>query len=91
MTNPFDNTDGTFLVLVNHEGQHSLWPDFAPVPDGWTRAFGPDGHDACLDYVEEHWRDMRPASLVAAMTRSADDRSRQRASGEEANGTTQNG
>jgi len=67
MTNPFDNTDGTFLVLVNHEGQHSLWPDFAPVPDGWNQVFGPAGHDACLEYVEENWRDMRPASLIAAM------------------------
>jgi MbtH protein len=67
MTNPFDNTDGTFLVLVNHEDQHSLWPDFAPVPDGWTRVHGPAGHDDCLTYVEENWRDMRPASLIAAM------------------------
>ncbi|MFE7595491.1 MbtH family NRPS accessory protein, partial [Kitasatospora sp. NPDC057512] len=26
MTNPFDDQDGTFLVLVNDENQHSLWP-----------------------------------------------------------------
>ncbi|MEU6753945.1 MbtH family protein, partial [Spirillospora sp. NPDC046719] len=36
MTNPFDDPDGTFLVLVNAEGQHSLWPEFADVPSGWT-------------------------------------------------------
>jgi MbtH protein len=35
MANPFDDNDGTFLVLVNAEGQHSLWPSFAPVPPGW--------------------------------------------------------
>lgn len=35
MTNPFDREDGVFLVLVNEQGQHSLWPSFAPVPDGW--------------------------------------------------------
>lgn len=49
MTNPFDDTDGTFRVLVNHENQHSLWPDFAPVPDGWRTVFGPSGHDECLE------------------------------------------
>lgn len=90
MTNPFDDTDGIFFVLVNHEGQHSLWPEFAPIPDGWTRVFGPDGHDECLDYVEENWRDMRPASLVAAMTRAADERDT-RMSGEGGHGATQHG
>jgi len=26
MTNPFETEDGEFCVLVNDEGQHSLWP-----------------------------------------------------------------
>ena len=26
-----------FVVLVNHEGQHSLWPSALAVPDGWTQ------------------------------------------------------
>ena len=38
MTNPFDREDGVFLVLVNEQGQHSLWPSFAPVPDGWEKS-----------------------------------------------------
>jgi MbtH protein len=67
MSNPFDNPDGTFLVLVNDEDQHSLWPEFADVPSGWTIAFGPDTRSACMDYVETHWTDMRPKSLIAAM------------------------
>jgi MbtH protein len=67
MTNPFDDPDGTFLVLVNDEGQHSLWPAFAAVPEGWTVAKDRDTRDACLAYVEEHWTDLRPLSLVAAM------------------------
>lgn len=66
-TNPFDDVDGTFLVLVNDEQQHSLWPQFAPVPRGWTAVFGPSGHAQCLEYVEQNWTDMRPASLIAAM------------------------
>ena len=31
-TNPFDDEDGTFVVVVNDEEQHSLWPTFADVP-----------------------------------------------------------
>ncbi|MFE2755983.1 MbtH family protein [Actinosynnema sp. NPDC059335] len=63
MTNPFDDPEGRFHVLVNDEGQHSLWPSFADVPAGWTSAFGPDTRDACVAYVEEHWTDLRPLSL----------------------------
>jgi len=66
-TNPFDDPEGVFLVLVNDEGQHSLWPSFADVPAGWTVVFGEDTRDACLAYVEENWTDLRPRSLVEAM------------------------
>jgi MbtH protein len=67
MTNPFDNPDGVFKVLVNSEGQHSLWPDFADVPAGWTGVHGPATRQSCLDYVEQNWTDMRPKSLIEAM------------------------
>ena len=67
MTNPFEDEDGTYLVLVNDEGQHSLWPQFADVPAGWEVAHGPDGRAACLEYVEANWTDLRPLSLVRAM------------------------
>jgi len=65
-TNPFDD-EAHFLVLVNDEGQHSLWPVFADVPDGWTVACPENTREACLDYVESVWTDMRPRSLVEAM------------------------
>ena len=63
MINPFDDTNGTFLVLVNDEGQHSLWPEFADVPSGWTRTFGPAARADCLDHITTTWTDLRPASL----------------------------
>ncbi|MFJ5063707.1 MbtH family protein [Streptomyces nigra] len=63
-TNPFDDDEGRFLVLVNDEGQHSLWPSFAEVPAGWVVAFGEDSRQACLDYVDAHWTDLRPRSLA---------------------------
>ena len=65
MSNPFDDPDGTFLVLVNDEDQHSLWPAFAPVPAGWRQVAGPGTRQVCVDYVETHWTDLRPASLRA--------------------------
>ncbi len=63
-TNPFDDPDARYLVLVNDEGQHSLWPEALPRPDGWEQVFGPDGRDACTGYVDREWTDMRPLSLV---------------------------
>ncbi|KFG71941.1 MbtH family protein [Streptomyces mutabilis] len=66
-TNPFDDADGRFLVLVNDECQHSLWPSFAQVPGGWTTDFGEDSRDACLAFVEANWTDMRPRSLARSM------------------------
>ena len=67
MTNPFEDQDGTYLVLVNAERQHSLWPATIDVPAGWTTAFGPAARPACLDHVEANWTDMRPKSLADAM------------------------
>jgi len=67
MTNPFEDENGEYLVLVNHEGQHSLWPSFRDIPVGWT-ATGPRGsRKECLDWIDDNWTDMRPASLVRAM------------------------
>ncbi|MFI6367287.1 MbtH family protein [Nocardia sp. NPDC050630] len=66
MTNPFDDDDAQFYVLINAEGQHSLWPIFAAVPGGWTVAYGAATRRSCLKYVESNWLDMRPNSLIAA-------------------------
>lgn len=52
-----------FRVLINEEGQHSLWPAGLKIPDGWTSA-GPVGDKSnCLAYVEANWTDLRPNSL----------------------------
>ncbi|MEU4176571.1 MbtH family protein [Streptomyces sp. NPDC026589] len=67
MTNPFEDEDGVYLVLVNDEGQHSLWPAFAEVPSGWAVAHPEDSRQACLDYVERNWTDLRPKSLIESM------------------------
>ncbi|MFJ8769917.1 MbtH family protein [Streptomyces clavifer] len=65
-TNPFDDPEGRFLVLVNDENQHSLWPSFAEVPGGWAIVFDENSREACLDFIEARWTDLRPRSLVAS-------------------------
>ncbi|WP_327371689.1 MbtH family protein [Streptomyces sp. NBC_01217] len=67
MSNPFEDPEGVYLVLVNDENQHSLWPDFADVPAGWRVVHGPESRQSCLDHVEAQWTDMRPRSLAESM------------------------
>ncbi|RKT19426.1 MbtH protein [Streptomyces sp. 1114.5] len=63
-TNPFDVEDAEFLVLVDAQGRHSLWPAALPVPAGWTTAHGPADRAASLTYVNVHWTDLgRPDRL----------------------------
>ena len=86
-TNPFEDEDANYFVLINDEGQHSLWPVFADVPDGWKIIFGEDKRQACLDFIEENWTDMRPNSLIRQM--EADAAARQNAPA--GNGASGNG
>ena len=67
-TNPFDDDNGTFYVLVNDEEQHSLWPTFVDVPAGWRVGDGESNRADCLAWVEENWTDMRPRSLRESMS-----------------------
>ena len=63
MTSCFDREDGVFRVLVNHEEQYSLWPEWKAIPAGWTDTGVLGDKPTCLDYVEKTWTDMRPLSL----------------------------
>ena len=67
MTNPFEDEQGTYVVLINDENQYSLWPSYIDVPQGWRIAHPSDSRQACLDYINQHWTDMRPRSLVNEM------------------------
>ncbi len=51
---PFDG-DGEFLVVVNDEGHHSIWPAGLAVPNGWKTLYGPDMRAECLDYLASVW------------------------------------
>jgi MbtH protein len=64
----FEDDDQTiFRVVVNHEEQYSIWPEYRELPRGW-REIGKSGkRDECLAYIEEVWTDMRPLSLRKKM------------------------
>jgi MbtH protein len=67
MTNPFEDPDGTYFVLMNDESQYSLWPNFIDVPIGWQVVHAADTRQACREYIDTRWTDMRPQSLIDAM------------------------
>jgi len=67
MTNPFEDENGTYCVLTNAEGQHSLWPTFVAIPNGWIIIHQADNRVSCLKFIEDHWTDMRPNSLIEQM------------------------
>jgi MbtH protein len=50
-------------VVVNDEEQYSIWPVARDLPAGWRRDGFTGSEEECLAYIEEHWTDMRPASL----------------------------
>jgi len=63
-----DKEDTTiYKVVVNHEEQYSIWPEYKDNPLGW-KDVGKAGPKAeCLAYIKEVWTDMRPLSLRKKM------------------------
>jgi uncharacterized protein YbdZ (MbtH family) len=56
-----------YKVVMNHEEQYSIWPDYKEIPNGWKHV-GKTGLKAeCLAHVKEVWTDMRPLSLRKKM------------------------
>lgn len=67
----FDDDEATYVVVVNHEEQYSIWPAHRELPAGW-RADGTSGtRNECLDHIEQVWIDMRPLSLRQRMADAA--------------------
>lgn len=59
-----DEEDKTvYKVVVNHEEQYSIWPEYRENPSGWRDAGKRGLKQECLAYIKEVWTDMRPLSL----------------------------
>jgi MbtH protein len=71
MSNDDTEDVGIYRVVINHEEQYSIWPEWKEIPAGW-RAVGPTGKkQECLTYIGEVWTDMRPLSLRKQMEANA--------------------
>lgn len=60
-----------YKVVVNHEEQYSIWPEYKENPLGWRDAGKVGTKAECLEYIKEVWTDMRPLSLRKKMEEMA--------------------
>jgi uncharacterized protein YbdZ (MbtH family) len=56
-----------YKVVMNHEEQYSIWPDYKEVPHGWKHVGKAGPKAECLAYIEQVWTDMKPLSLRTKM------------------------
>lgn len=49
-----------YKVVVNDEGEYSLWPADRENQLGWTDTGKSGARQECLDYIREVWQDQRP-------------------------------
>jgi MbtH protein len=63
----FDDETATFIVLLNHEEQFSIWPLGWEIPSGWRQAGFSGLKPECLAHIEEVWTDIRPLGLRVAL------------------------
>jgi MbtH protein len=65
------SAEAKYKVVVNHEEQYSIWPDWKELPPGWRYGEKTGTKDECLAHIKEVWTDMRPLSLRKAMEAQA--------------------
>lgn len=63
MWNDQELDETTYQVVVNQEGQYSIWPAHRQLPLGWQEAGKVGTKEDCLAYIETVWTDMTPLSL----------------------------
>lgn len=56
-------TADLFHVVRNAEEQYSIWPTWRDLPLGWDSVGEAAPREACLDWIEKNWTDMRPLSV----------------------------
>lgn len=64
-------TDETYEVVVNTEGQYSIWFTARELPGGWRQDGVRGSKEECLAHIAEVWTDMRPLSLRRRMAEPA--------------------
>jgi uncharacterized protein YbdZ (MbtH family) len=62
-----DDDQDVYRVVMNHEEQYSIWPEYRDIPAGWKDVGVTGTKQVCLDHIERVWTDMRPLSLRKRM------------------------
>jgi len=52
-----------YRVVMNDEGQYSIWPVGRENAPGWRDAGFTGGKGECLAHIQEVWTDLRPRSV----------------------------
>lgn len=73
--NSYNNAEQEYIemyfVVMNHEEQYSIWPDYKEIPLGWKKVLDTSMiKEECLAFIEKNWTDMRPLSLRKEMENS---------------------
>jgi MbtH protein len=66
-----ETVSGTYLVVINHEDQYSIWFSDQDMPAGWIPEGTQGTRQECLDHIDSVWTDMRPRSLRKQMNACA--------------------
>ena len=74
----WDDEGTIFDVVVNHEEQYSIWPDFKELPLGWKKVGKRGSKQECLAYIKAVWTDIRPLSLRLHLQRQAESASKEK-------------
>ncbi|MCH8150367.1 MAG: MbtH family NRPS accessory protein [Planctomycetes bacterium] len=63
-----DEDSIVYEVVVNHEEQYSIWPEYKGDPPlSWKKTGKRGPKTDCLAHIDEVWTDMRPLSLRKQM------------------------
>lgn len=53
-------SENRYRVVVNDDGQYSVWREDADIPPGWHAAGASGSKSECLDHIGRTWSGIRP-------------------------------
>jgi MbtH protein len=68
MINNTKAVEALYKVVVNQQGQYSIYLKYKELPVGWEECGYEGQKKQCLSYIGSVWVDMRPVSVRNQMT-----------------------
>jgi amino acid adenylation domain-containing protein/thioester reductase-like protein len=60
---PWSRPGDAYVIAVNEDEQHAVWPNALPLPVGWRQESAAMNRPACLADIAATWKDIAPATL----------------------------